>query len=78
MIEVEDVSHEISEPAGLCGLRKQVTEAKVEPLELRKRKDRKNVSWEQRGWGKAHVRERERGRKRGRGREKEGVLSPMS
>ena len=32
-----------SEPAGLCGLRKQIAEAKKVPLELRGKRDKENV-----------------------------------
>lgn len=37
------MGHKRSEPAWLCGLSKQVTEAKEGPLELRKKKDRQNA-----------------------------------
>ena len=40
-----------SEPAGLCGLRKQVTGAKEEPLELRGEKGRDNEPGGGRGGG---------------------------
>lgn len=47
-------SHRVgrSEPAGLCGLRKQVTEPKEGLLELRREKGKENVPGARRGWGK--------------------------
>ena len=49
-----------TEPAELCGLRKQVTEAKEGPLELRNEKDRENMPGERRGGEVLLQRERER------------------
>ena len=37
------MSHGKSEPAGLRGLRKQITETKEGPLELRRKKGKKNM-----------------------------------
>ena len=56
-----EVNHGRREPAGLCGLRKQVTEAEEGPLELRGKKGRANTPGE--GWGEdtgVIQRERER------------------
>ena len=69
------MSHGGSEPAGLHGLRKQVTEVKEGPLELRRKREAREThlgeryrrapyrdlhTWERRGWGKTRVREREK------------------
>ena len=52
------------EPAGLCGLRKPVTEAKEGPLELRRKKGKGKMprggrAHLRRGWRKVRVCERE-------------------
>ena len=54
------MSHESNEPAGLCGLRKQVTEAKEGPLELRRKSKKTHL------WGKERGKDVSRERKRGK------------
>ena len=67
------MSHGGSEPSGLCGLRKQVTEAKEEPLELRRKKGKHSsrgsregkvwvtsrALWGRRRWGNVWAAQRE-------------------
>ena len=55
------MSHGGSEPSGLCGLRKQVTEAKEGPLELRKKSKHLCARGKERGKGVGML-ERERGK----------------
>ena len=57
------------EPAGLCGLRKQVTEAKEGPLELRREKAKVHALREDRKKKGMGEREREREREKEIGRE---------
>ena len=49
-----------SESAGLCELRKQLTETKEGSLELRKKKDKEDVPGRRRGGKTWHAPERER------------------
>ena len=59
-----EVSYERSEPAGLRGLRKQVTDAKEGPLEFRRKEAKVCALREERGKKDGGMRERERTRKR--------------
>lgn len=51
------MSHERNEPAELRGLRDQVTEAKERPLELRRKRSKKNMPRERERHGHAPQRE---------------------